>query len=178
MTRSFRFRWKDGGESLALHPPLAGGEVPATSDDRDAVLLLSANTVAELVEKEAAVRAAEPVKPATATSSPVKRYRFGALEIGPAPTVSESSAVVAVLSPNRAQRVGDLAQRHLGADAVEDRRHRVRAVPAARRRAASAARVARGVAAVAQRAQALDLLALDRRVDASRTSSGASSSSA
>ena len=66
VTRSFRFRWKDGGESLALHPALAGGEVPATSGDRDAVLLLSANTVAELVEKEAAVRAAEPVQPATA----------------------------------------------------------------------------------------------------------------
>ena len=66
VTRSFRFHWKEGGESLALHPPLVSGEVPATSEDRDAVLLLAANTVAEVVEKEAAVRAAEPVKPATA----------------------------------------------------------------------------------------------------------------
>jgi hypothetical protein len=66
VTRQFVLQWQDGGETLVLHPALASGEVPATSADREAVLLLPATTAGELLEKEAALRAAEEVKPETA----------------------------------------------------------------------------------------------------------------
>lgn len=46
-------------ETVALHPPLDDGRVPATVGGRDRVLLLSADTAAEIADALAAVRAAE-----------------------------------------------------------------------------------------------------------------------